>query len=124
MITKLSWNAHWLIKTERCPASDPSAPAGAGRTSEEEALESMRLNFTKRRRLAILLAVLTIVVVVLVGRGLNARKVGGQQPAEPFRTAGNFYYVGASDAAAGCGPAKPAPTPSPPAATTPTQSCR
>ena len=25
---------------------------------------------------------------------------GGQQPAEPFRIAGNFYYVGASDAAA------------------------
>ena len=25
---------------------------------------------------------------------------GGQQPADPFRIAGNFYYVGASDAAA------------------------
>jgi len=29
----------------------------------------------------------------------NAER-GGQQPAEPFRIAGNFYYVGATDAAA------------------------
>jgi len=28
------------------------------------------------------------------------KKIGGQQPAEPFRIAGNFYYVGASDLAA------------------------
>ena len=31
---------------------------------------------------------------------MNATKVGGQGPAEPFRIAGNFYYVGATDAAA------------------------
>jgi metallo-beta-lactamase class B len=37
---------------------------------------------------------------VLVGRWLNATKIGGQQPAEPFRIAGNFYYVGANDVAA------------------------
>jgi hypothetical protein len=36
--------------------------------------------------------------LVLVGRWLNANKVGGQGPAEPFRIAGNFYYVGATDA--------------------------
>src|SRR5688572_5740989 len=60
----------------------------------------MLLRFTKRRRLAILLAVLSVVVLVLVGRRLNATKVGGQGPAEPFRIAGNFYYVGASDVAA------------------------
>jgi metallo-beta-lactamase class B len=29
-----------------------------------------------------------------------SKKIGGQQPAEPFRIAGNFYYVGASDIAA------------------------
>ena len=57
-------------------------------------------NFTKRRRLVVLLAVLSVVALVLVGRWLNATKVGGQQPAEPFRIAGNFYYVGASDVAA------------------------
>ena len=56
-------------------------------------------NFTTRRRLAVLLAVLSV-ALVLVGRWLNATKVGGQQPAEPFRIAGNFYYVGASDVAA------------------------
>jgi metallo-beta-lactamase class B len=40
------------------------------------------------------------VVLVVVGRRLNATKVGGQGPAEPFRIAGNFYYVGATDVSA------------------------
>lgn len=40
------------------------------------------------------------VALVLVGRWLNATKVGGQEPAEPFRIAGNLYYVGANDVAA------------------------
>jgi metallo-beta-lactamase class B len=57
-------------------------------------------NFTKRSRLVVLLAALSVVALVLVGRWLNATKVGGQQPAEPFRIAGNFYYVGANDVAA------------------------
>ncbi len=35
-----------------------------------------------------------------MGRQMNANKIGGQQSAEPFRIAGNFYYVGASDATA------------------------
>jgi metallo-beta-lactamase class B len=38
--------------------------------------------------------------VVFAGRWLNATKVGGQGPAEPFRIAGNLYYVGATDVAA------------------------
>jgi metallo-beta-lactamase class B len=57
-------------------------------------------NFTERGRLVVLLAVLSVVALVLVGRWLNATKIGGQQPAEPFRIAGNFYYVGANDVAA------------------------
>ena len=56
--------------------------------------------FIKRRRLVVLLVVLSVVALVLVGRWVNATKVGGQQPAEPFRIAGNFYYVGANDVAA------------------------
>jgi metallo-beta-lactamase class B len=56
-------------------------------------------NFTSRRRLVIL-ALTSAVALVLVGRWLNATKVGGQGPAEPFRIAGNFYYVGATDVAA------------------------
>jgi metallo-beta-lactamase class B len=52
------------------------------------------------RRALILVALFTVLALVLVGRSLNATKVGGQQPAEPFRIAGNFYYVGASDVAA------------------------
>jgi len=58
------------------------------------------LHFTKRHRLAFLLALVSVATLVLVGRWLNATKVGGQQPAEPFRIAGNFYYVGANDVAA------------------------
>jgi metallo-beta-lactamase class B len=38
--------------------------------------------------------------LVPVGRWLNANKIGGQGPAEPFRIAGNFYYVGATDVSA------------------------
>jgi metallo-beta-lactamase class B len=57
----------------------------------------MRL-FTKRRVLIGLgLIVLTL---VFVGRWLNANKIGGQGPADPFRIAGNFYYVGATDVSA------------------------
>jgi metallo-beta-lactamase class B len=57
-------------------------------------------NVTNRRRLVVLLAVLSVLALVFGGRWLNATKVGGQQPAEPFRIAGNFYYVGANDVAA------------------------
>lgn len=54
----------------------------------------------KRRWPVPLLGVLSLVVLVLAGRWLNATKVGGQEPAEPFRIAGNLYYVGANDIAA------------------------
>ena len=55
---------------------------------------------SKRRRLAVVLAVVGLVALVFVARWLNATKIGGQQPAEPFRIAGNFYYVGANDVSA------------------------
>jgi metallo-beta-lactamase class B len=55
---------------------------------------------TNRRKLTILVGALTVLALVIVGRWLNARKIGGQEPAEPFRIAGNFYYVGANDVAA------------------------
>lgn len=48
----------------------------------------------------VLVALAVLVALILVGRRLNATKRGGQQPAEPFRIAGNLYYVGASDASA------------------------
>ena len=47
-----------------------------------------------------MLGMVSLVVLVLVGRRLNATKIGGQAPAQPFRIAGNFYYVGANDVAA------------------------
>src|ERR1044072_6104304 len=46
------------------------------------------------------LGLLIAVALVLVLRWLNATKIGGQGEAEPFRIAGNFYYVGATDASA------------------------
>jgi len=59
---------------------------------------------TKRRWLA-LLGVLSVLALVLVGRWLNATKIGGQQPSDPCRIAGNFHYVGANDVSA-AGPAE------------------
>jgi Metallo-beta-lactamase superfamily len=46
----------------------------------------------------VLLLALTVAPAVFLGRiwKANADR-GGQQPAEPFRIAGNFYYVGAND---------------------------
>jgi metallo-beta-lactamase class B len=67
---------------------------------KEKALDHMLQPVTNRRRLAVLLAVVSVVALVLVGRWMNATKIGGQQPADPFRIAGNFYYVGANDVAA------------------------
>ena len=54
----------------------------------------------RRLWLAVLLGLAALLALVLVLRSLNATKRGGQGPAEPFRLAGNFYYVGATDAAA------------------------
>jgi metallo-beta-lactamase class B len=49
----------------------------------------------------VLLLGLSVAPAVFLGRlwKANADR-GGQQPAEPFRIAGNFYYVGANDLAA------------------------
>jgi metallo-beta-lactamase class B len=57
-------------------------------------------HFFKRYRLIILLGMASVVALVLLGRRLNATKLGGQAPAEPFRIAGNLYYVGANDVSA------------------------
>jgi len=55
---------------------------------------------SKRLRSVVLLGLAGLLALVLVGRWLNATKRGGQGPAEPFRIAGNLYYVGATDVAA------------------------
>lgn len=54
----------------------------------------------KRWPLILLITLVTFCGLILLGRHLNATKVGGQRPVEPFRIAGNFYYVGANDVAA------------------------
>ena len=65
-----------------------------------ELMKRARRHLAKRITLVVLLGVLGVLTLVLVGRWLNATKRGGQEPAEPFRIAGNFYYVGANDIAA------------------------
>ena len=56
--------------------------------------------FTKRYWLVLALVLACMLALLFVGRRLNATKRGGQQPAEPFRIAGNLYYVGANDVSA------------------------
>ena len=57
----------------------------------------MRL-LPERRWLRVLLGVATVLAVVLYGKWRDVTNRGGQQYAEPFRIAGNLYYVGANDA--------------------------
>lgn len=52
---------------------------------------------TKRRWRIALLGVAAVIAVFVFDKWLDAGNRGGQQPAEPFRIAGNFYYVGAND---------------------------
>ena len=57
--------------------------------------------FNRRRWLFILLALIVLApAFVLYGKWRDASNRGGQRPAEPFRIAGNLYYVGANDVAA------------------------
>jgi metallo-beta-lactamase class B len=50
---------------------------------------------------AVVLLALSVAPVVYLGRAWKASgDRGGQEAAEPFRIAGNFYYVGANDLAA------------------------
>ena len=59
----------------------------------------LMIRLTRRQTTAVLTS-LSVVALILIGQRLNATKVGGQQPVEPFRIAGNFYYVGANDISA------------------------
>lgn len=54
----------------------------------------------RRRWLLVLLGLVAIAVAFLYPRWRENSNNGGQKPAEPFRIAGNFYYVGANDIAA------------------------
>jgi len=59
----------------------------------------MLLRLTKRRWLLILLALAVPPGVYAFSKWREGGRNGGQLPAEPFRIAGNFYYVGANDVA-------------------------
>jgi metallo-beta-lactamase class B len=65
---------------------------------------SRRARFSRRGVIAFLIGLAAVPLLLFLGTWLRelrpATKRGGQQPAEPFRIAGNFYYVGASDIAA------------------------
>jgi metallo-beta-lactamase class B len=61
--------------------------------------EGRTLRHLTKQRLLILVLGLAAVGAVFVFRTWTANGgCGGQQPAEPFRIAGNLYYVGANDA--------------------------
>jgi metallo-beta-lactamase class B len=70
------------------------------RTVAESAPYVIVPRFSTRYGLVLLLVLASGLALVFAGRWLNATKRGGQGPAEPFRIAGNLYYVGATDAAA------------------------
>lgn len=53
-----------------------------------------------RRLLLGVLGLAAVFVVFLYPRWKESSNKGGQRPAEPFRIAGNFYYVGANDVSA------------------------
>ncbi len=57
-------------------------------------------HFTRRRLLLALLALVAVSFVFLAPAWKSNSDRGGQQPAEPFKIAGNFYYVGANDVSA------------------------
>jgi len=57
----------------------------------------MLQRLAKRRLLVALLSIAAVFGGVLFGKWRDASNRGGQLPAEPFRIAGNFYYVGAND---------------------------
>jgi metallo-beta-lactamase class B len=54
---------------------------------------------TKRTWLLVVVGLAAVPAVVLFGKWREASRQGGQRPADPFRIAGNFYYVGANDVA-------------------------
>jgi metallo-beta-lactamase class B len=61
----------------------------------------MRRRLTIREAFIVAIAPLAVVALLVFPKWLNelrpVSKVGGQAPAEPFRIAANFYFVGASD---------------------------
>ena len=57
------------------------------------------MRLTKRRWLLVLLALAVPLGAFAFPKWWEGTRNGGQLPAEPFRIAGNFYYVGANDVA-------------------------
>src|SRR3954452_6700470 len=57
-------------------------------------------HLTRRDMLVLLLALAAAPVVLLAIQWKNNAERHGQEPVEPFRIAGNFYYVGANDVTA------------------------
>ena len=53
---------------------------------------------TKEHLLVLVVGLASVVAVPLFGLWKAKAERHGQEPAEPFRIAGNFYYVGANDA--------------------------
>jgi metallo-beta-lactamase class B len=60
---------------------------------------SAKRYLTWRRVLAVLVTLVVALIVFLGPKWKENSDNGGQKPAQPFRIAGNFYYVGANDVA-------------------------
>ncbi len=77
-------------------------PTHPGQIDDASTRRGRRVGGLTQRR--VLIGAAAVLAVFLFGKWLRelrpATKRGGQQPAEPFRIAGNFYYVGANDIAA------------------------
>jgi metallo-beta-lactamase class B len=78
--------------------TDETPPPQPARDPASRPASTRRLT---RRRILLGLLALAAIPLFLLGRAWKtASDNGGQQFAEPFRIAGNFYYVGANDVAA------------------------
>jgi metallo-beta-lactamase class B len=58
------------------------------------------LRYVTRRRVGIALIGIVVLLALLYPRWKENSNRGGQEPVEPFRIAGNLYYVGANDVSA------------------------
>lgn len=65
--------------------------------TNESAQSSWPPRFTRRRVVLFALAIAAVPLFLLARSWKQAADNGGQKFAEPFRIAGNFYYVGAND---------------------------
>jgi metallo-beta-lactamase class B len=99
LLSRISHNTCNTLKTRAAGTRILQRSHGSHYDHDERVHKQERIlpHLTMRDVLVLLLG-LSVAPAVFLGRiwKANADR-GGQQPAEPFRIAGNFYYVGAND---------------------------